>query len=105
VKVVLLENVRFNKGEKKKLPTSWRSQYAALCDVFSLMDAFAPRTAPSGFDPWRAPVCQGACAPTAVLDGRGLEALASQGLCCSARAAETQPSWHHDPSLYQVGCT
>ena len=36
--VVLLENVRFNKGEKKNLDELTR-KYAALCDVF-VMDAF-----------------------------------------------------------------
>lgn len=36
--VVLLENVRFNKGEKKNNP-ELSQQYAALCDVF-VMDAF-----------------------------------------------------------------
>jgi len=36
--VVLLENVRFNKGEKKNLDDLTR-KYAALCDVF-VMDAF-----------------------------------------------------------------
>ncbi|SNR64254.1 phosphoglycerate kinase [Methylobacillus rhizosphaerae] len=36
--VVLLENCRFNKGEKKNLEATAR-QYAALCDVF-VMDAF-----------------------------------------------------------------
>jgi phosphoglycerate kinase len=36
--VVLLENVRFNKGEKKDVEDLAR-QYAALCDVF-VMDAF-----------------------------------------------------------------
>ncbi len=36
--VVLLENVRFNKGEKKNSP-ELSQQYAALCDVF-VMDAF-----------------------------------------------------------------
>lgn len=36
--VVLLENVRFNKGEKKNLD-ELTQQYAALCDVF-VMDAF-----------------------------------------------------------------
>jgi phosphoglycerate kinase len=35
---VLLENVRFNAGEKKDDPALAR-QYAALCDVF-VMDAF-----------------------------------------------------------------
>ncbi len=36
--VVLLENVRFNKGEKKSLDET-AEKYAALCDVF-VMDAF-----------------------------------------------------------------
>lgn len=36
--VVLLENVRFNQGEKKN-DTALSKQYAALCDVF-VMDAF-----------------------------------------------------------------
>lgn len=36
--VVLLENCRFNKGEKKSLDAT-AQQYAALCDVF-VMDAF-----------------------------------------------------------------
>ncbi len=36
--VVLLENVRFNKGEKKA-PDELAQAYAALCDVF-VMDAF-----------------------------------------------------------------
>ncbi|MCF8184626.1 MAG: phosphoglycerate kinase, partial [Polynucleobacter sp.] len=36
--VVLLENCRFNKGEKKNLEATAR-KYAALCDVF-VMDAF-----------------------------------------------------------------
>ncbi len=36
--VVLLENVRFNKGEKKSLDETAK-KYAALCDVF-VMDAF-----------------------------------------------------------------
>src|SRR5574343_1588578 len=36
--VVLLENVRFNKGEKKNLD-ELTQKYAALCDVF-VMDAF-----------------------------------------------------------------
>lgn len=36
--VILLENVRFNKGEKKNNP-ELSQQYAALCDVF-VMDAF-----------------------------------------------------------------
>ncbi len=36
--VVLLENVRFNKGEKKNAP-ELAKKYAALCDVF-VMDAF-----------------------------------------------------------------
>jgi 3-phosphoglycerate kinase len=36
--VVLLENCRFNKGEKKNLEATAR-KYAALCDIF-VMDAF-----------------------------------------------------------------
>ncbi len=36
--MVLLENVRFNKGEKKN-DEALSKQYAALCDVF-VMDAF-----------------------------------------------------------------
>ncbi|HQR83056.1 MAG TPA: phosphoglycerate kinase, partial [Thiotrichales bacterium] len=36
--LVLLENVRFNKGEKKNLDETAK-KYAALCDVF-VMDAF-----------------------------------------------------------------
>ncbi len=36
--VVLFENVRFNKGEKKNTD-ELAQQYAALCDVF-VMDAF-----------------------------------------------------------------
>jgi phosphoglycerate kinase len=36
--VVLLENCRFNKGEKKNVETTAR-KYAALCDIF-VMDAF-----------------------------------------------------------------
>jgi phosphoglycerate kinase len=36
--VVLLENVRFNKGEKKNAP-ELAKQYAALCDIY-VMDAF-----------------------------------------------------------------
>jgi len=42
--VVLLENCRFNKGEKKNVEATAR-KYAALCDLF-VMDAFGTRTAP-----------------------------------------------------------
>jgi len=42
--VVLCENVRFNKGEKKDAEALAR-QMAALCDVF-VMDAFGTRTGP-----------------------------------------------------------
>ena len=42
--IVLFENVRFNKGEKKNAD-ELAQQYAALCDVF-VMDAFGTPTAP-----------------------------------------------------------
>jgi phosphoglycerate kinase len=58
--VVLLENVRFNAGEKKDDETLSK-KYAALCDVF-VMDAFgtAPRhlpTVPVSTPPLPVPVC------------------------------------------------
>ena len=42
--LVLLENVRFNKGEKKNVDET-AQKYAKLCDVF-VMDLPAPRTVP-----------------------------------------------------------
>ena len=58
--VVLLENVRFNKGEKKNLDELTR-KYAALCDVF-VMDAFGTAHRAEGSTHGVAQFAQVACA-------------------------------------------
>ena len=52
--VVLLENVRFNAGEKAN-DDKLSQAYASLCDIF-VMDAFGTHTAPS-IDSWCGKVC------------------------------------------------
>ncbi len=58
--LVLLENVRFNKGEKKNTDELAR-QYAALCDVF-VMDAFGTAHRAQGSTHGVARFAQVACA-------------------------------------------
>jgi phosphoglycerate kinase len=62
--VVLFENVRFNKGEKKNAD-ELAQKYAALCDVF-VMDAFGTAHRAEGSTHGVAKVCQGGlCGPVA----------------------------------------
>ena len=56
----MLENVRFNKGEKKDDETLSK-QYASLCDIF-VMDAFRDCTPRPGIDSRRGKICPVACA-------------------------------------------
>ena len=53
--IVVLENVRVNKGEKKNDPELGK-KYAALCDVF-VMDAFGTAHRAQASNLWRSGVC------------------------------------------------
>ena len=80
--VVLLENVRFNHGEKKNNP-ELAQKYAALCDVF-VMDAFgtAHRAASTEGVARFAPVAAAGPLLAAELDalGRAMQTLKNQSL-------------------------
>ena len=78
--LVLLENVRFNKGEKKNLDETAK-KYAALCDVF-VMDAFGTAHRAEGSTHGVARFAPVACA--GILLTRELDAL-QQALAHPAR--------------------
>jgi len=78
--VVLLENCRFNKGEKKNVETTAR-KYAALCDLF-VMDAFGTAHRAEGTTYGIAQFAPAACA--GLLVAEELEAL-SKALLAPAR--------------------
>ncbi len=55
--LVLLENCRFNKGEKKNLDETSK-KYAALCDIF-VMDAFGTAPPRRSIHTWGGEICAG----------------------------------------------
>jgi len=84
--LVLLENVRFNKGEKKNTD-ELAQQYAALCDVF-VMDAFGTAHRAQGSTHGVAKFAKVACAGP-LLDGSHRRRL--QSLHQAGRAQQPEP--------------
>ncbi len=93
--LVLLENVRFNAGEKKNAD-ELAKKYAALCDIF-VMDAFGTAHRAEGSTHWRGQVRQGRAAGP--LLAAELDALGKALAIPPARWPPSSPA----PSLHQAG--